>query len=69
VANKVRYMSEAASSTGGLGKAQVSVADLGVSVGLMGHTGRLLMSRQLIIDVHTTCFILAMQYNVWSNAT
>ena len=65
----MRYTSEAASSAGWSRKAQASVGNLGVSTGLTGHMGRLLMSRQLIIDVHTTHFILAMQYNVWSDAT
>ena len=37
-------------------------------MGLMGHARRVLMSRQLLIDMHIACFILAMQYNVWSDA-
>ena len=53
-------------SADGLG---VSVDGLEVSMGLMGHTGKVLMSRQLIINMHTAYFILATQYNVWSNAT
>jgi len=38
-------------------KAQVSADDLGVSAGLMGHVRRLLMSRQLVIDMHIARFI------------
>jgi len=46
------------------GNVQVSAGGLGVSMGLMGYARRVLMSRQLLIDVHTAHFILAMQYNV-----
>jgi len=50
------------------GKVRVSVGGLGASAGLMGHAGRLPMSR-LLIDVHIAHFILATQYNVWGFAT
>ena len=34
-----------------------------------GHTRGVWECRQLVIDVHIARFVLATQYNVWSNAT
>ena len=59
----------AASSAAAVCGASGEMASVGGSSSFAGHTRGGSECRQLVIDVHIAHFVLATQYNMWSNAT
>ena len=60
-----RAVSSAAAVCGASGE----MVSAGGSSSFAGHTRGGSECRQLVIDMHIAHFVLATQYNVWSNAT
>src|SRR6266850_5136749 len=69
VFTNVQMRGRAASSAAAVCGASGKMASVGGSNGFAGHTRGGSECRQLVIDVHIARFVLATQYNVWSNAT
>src|SRR6267142_2540217 len=69
VGDNVQMRGRAASSAAAVCGASGKMASAGGSNGFAGHTRGGSECRQLVIDVHIARFVLATQYNVWSNAT
>src|SRR6266850_4705554 len=67
--SNVQMRGRAASSAAAVCGASGKMASAGGSNGFAGHTRGGSECRQLVIDVHIARFVLATQYNVWSNAT
>ena|SRR6266850_272795 len=69
VQSNVQMRGRAASSVAAVCGMSGGMASMSGSGGFAGHTRGALECRQLVIDVHIAHFVLATQYNVWSNAT
>jgi len=69
VATNVQMRGRAASSVAAVCGTSREMASASSSDGFAGHTRGALECRPIVIDMHIAHFVLAMQYNVWSDAT